>query len=294
MKIFYIIMTALLLSTSANAGELLVGSKPGGAGNFTFNAVQPTLQKYNWKNPIQFLGNCRKGKERYQSVRDNSLYWVNNGYHSIPGCGVEITKNNLVDVVARSSVSVCYRSDRKELGLDDLINGKSKRVIAVPVMWESFANQLKKEFKNAGERAVINVGNTKAVAQTLLGNDFDYIMHYSSWAIKNLDKVTCVINTGDKKSAAAFPSVKTMQEVAPNFAFREFYDVWFVVSNAKNKSDLENTRKIFKEARKKNHFIDSFNNRPALENIDVDLRTALKIADVSVGNIKQFESRKNN
>ena len=96
MKIFLIIMTALLFSLSAQAGELLVGSKPGGAGNFTFNAVQPTLQKYEWNNPIQFLGNCRKGKERHLSIRDNSLYWVNNGYHSIQGCGVDITQDNLV------------------------------------------------------------------------------------------------------------------------------------------------------------------------------------------------------
>ena len=289
MKIFLIIMTALLFSLSAQAGELLVGSKPGGAGNFTFNAVQPTLQKYEWKNPIQFLGNCRKGKERHLSIRDNSLYWVNNGYHSIQGCGVDITQDNLVDVIARSSVSVCYRSDRKDLGLDDLINNKSKRVIAVPVMWISFANELKKEFTNSGERPVINVGNTKAVAQTLLRNDFDYILHYSSWAIKNLDKVTCVINTGDKKTASEFPGVKTMQEVAPNFALKEFYDVWFVVSNAKSKSDLDATRKVFKEARKAKHFIESFGNVPALENIDVDINTGIEMARISVNDIKQFE-----
>ena len=283
----------LLLATitTSFAEELVVGSRPGGAGNFTFAAVQPTLKQYGYDNPIQYLGNCRKGKARHEAAPANDMYWVNNAYHSIPGCGVEITENNLVDAVAKSSTSVCYRSDKPGLGLADLMSGDKPRSIAVPMMWKSFVTALMGEFSTTAKRNVVNVGNSKSVAQTLLGNDFDYIVHYSKWAATNLDKVTCVINTGNAASASHFKNVATMAEVAPNFAIKEFYDVWFIVTNPMSKEDLQNMRMWFKEARAQEHFKRNFKAK-ALEIIDVSFEEALKIADAAVSSIKMFEENK--
>lgn len=281
----------ILITSTSYAAELVVGSRPGGAGNFTFAAVQPTLKKYGYNNPIQYLLSCRKGKARHESGPSNDLYWVNNSYHSIPGCGVEITKNNLVDVVAKSSASICYRSDKKGLGLDDLMYGKEPRSIAAPNIWGSVVNALVGEFKQAGKRNVVNVGNTKSVAKTLLGNDFDYIVHFSKWAATNLDKITCIVNTGNATSTALFSDAKSMAEIAPNFIIKEFYDVWFIVTNPKNEADLNNIRLWFKEARNKDHFRANFK-ADALETIDVPLEKAIAIADESVNNIKMFEKNK--
>jgi|APSaa5957512576_1039674.scaffolds.fasta_scaffold15177_1 hypothetical protein len=291
MKKIILALALITATTSAYAAELVVGSRPGGAGNYTFAAVQPTLKQHGYTNNIQFLGDCRKGKARHESGPTNDMYWVNNAYHSIPGCGVEITKANLVDAVAKSSTSICYRSDKAGLGLDDLMYGNKDRSIAVPNMWESFANALMNEFKTTAKRTVINVGNSKGVAKTLLGNDIDYIIHYSKWAAVNLDKVTCVINTGDTASLESFPGTKTMAEVAPNFAIKTFYDVWFIVTNPKSDADLQNMRKWFKKARSQKHFSNNFKAK-ALEVIDVSFSDALKIANKAVGDIKMFEKNK--
>jgi len=284
-KFINVILLSTLFTGSVMAeSNLFVGSRPGGAGQFTFSALVPHLTTVGYASEIKFLGDCRKGLSAISNSNIGDLYWATNSYDDIPGCGITVTDKNFVDVLAKVSVSICYRSDKVGLGLDNFLNTNQRQSMAVANIWESFSTKLVNSL-NHQNIVSVNVGNSASVVQTLLGNDYDYIMVYSNWAAQNLDKVTCFINSGDQSSASLVTGTRPMSDVLKNFDIKEFYDIWFIVTGNRDVpgKDIRSVRRLFREARSTEYFIENFK-QPGLEIVDFNASEGLKFVLESKNN----------
>lgn len=233
----------LLLNTNLYAQSIIVPANDGGGFARGSNDILPYLKPIGI-NQISILGSCLRGTNHFNKSNDKNIIWQSVNLPLTAGCEIPMTKKNFLGIVKIESYVVAYRKDKKDLGIEDFVAGKNQRVIGVSqTPWGPINDLSNNVWKNKNK--VVWVGNSKDVIDSLLGNDIDYQILPTTWVVQNLDKVTPILNLGDKDNTIKeLPNLVNLQKVAPGYphSILEYY--WLLMSNL-DQHESESIRKKF-------------------------------------------------
>lgn len=249
-KILILVQFLLLVSWSQilHANTIIVPSNDGGGFARSSNEMLPHVKSLGIKD-ISILGSCLRGTNHFNKSNDKNIIWQYNFLPLTTGCEIPITKSNFLGIAKMESFMVVYRSDKKGLSLEDFISSQHQRVIGTnTTSWGPINDLTKNVWKNKNK--VIWLGNSKDVVSSLLGNDVDYQIVLTAWAVQNLDKVTPILSLGDKNDIISeLPKLPNLYTVVPGYqhSIVEYY--WLLISNVDEK-EAKKMRKDFEKIKR--------------------------------------------
>lgn len=248
-KIISLVML-LAINTAYADIRLIVPSPPGGGSQRTAVAMESTFAQAGFKYSAEYFGtNCQLGFDQYKKNDSEKKLFLApvNGLK----CYENVTPNEVVGINYSSSISMCTMTrNGTSLKLADFLDKKKTKTVAInhsyiPI-WKNFFEEL----GVAGSVKFVPYENSGKVYAGFLSNDIDYVIAFPDWAIKNKDKVSCLIVAGPKVPAGLNTDAKTLKELLPPGKESTHEIIMYLLAKGFTNEEMTKLRSVLVEAKK--------------------------------------------
>ena len=246
-----LVVGVMMMIGTAHATDLMVAGPAGGGAGRTAEALAVGLKQFGWNTEVAYNPNCSVGRNRLAQVTNKTLFFLGTTFQVDPDCVVDLKKFPIVEELFLFSYSTCYRADRVGYGLEHFKDNKIKKNVATIITARDGFTELSEKLGNKESLNVVVVGNSGRARQVVLGNEFDYVIIDTVWAVGNPDKVTCIFTGAPTAQMMGNTRVPTMPEVIPNFVTRlPWQDLLFVAGANFTPEEMQKVRLQTEEAKK--------------------------------------------
>jgi accessory colonization factor AcfC len=230
---------------------------PGGNSGKLAEMIVEFRKTKNHSGEVKFNPGCVVAKPRFDSIQDKALLVLATGNQTKPECGLDLSgpRYRIVDTMLTYTNAMCYRNDRKELGMKHFTDSQAKKKVASTVA--AGTNTITRVSDKLGKGVtdslnIVVVGNSGKARQVVLSNDFDYVFLDTDWAAKNPDKVTCLFTGSEKPVKTATYTIPTLKSIVPDYNPARWQDMVLVAGVNLTDEEIRRTRVELREMKKVN------------------------------------------
>lgn len=230
---------------------------PGGNSGKLAEMIVEFRKTKNHSGEVKFNPGCEVAKPRFDGIRDKALLVLATGNQTKPECGLDLSgpRYRIVDTMLTYTNAMCYRTDRKELGMKHFTDARIKKQVATTVA--AGANTITRVSDKLGKGVteslnIVVIGNSGKARQVVLSNDFDYVFLDTDWAAKNPDKVTCLFTGSEKPEKTATYTIPTLKSIVPDYNPARWQDMVLVAGVNLTDQEIHRTRTELREMKKIN------------------------------------------
>ncbi len=216
---FYSGLLALVFCASAAANQTLdvmaVGAPKGGSTNRMWDIKTKHFQEAGYNLKIDYSGpTCNFGLLSWNNVGRNQKALAQMTVGSL--ClDSDFKPEELVGIDFGVTYNLCTAKNKsRPLTLDDFLDAKKEKKVALSFAstgnWRHYINAM--GLKDSVR--FIPYESSGALHTAFLSTDIDYVVTFNDWAIRNSDKVNCLLLAADERSEH-WPGAKLVRDVVP-------------------------------------------------------------------------------